>query len=175
MIDLHEKQKLVYRLLHKAKIPDDLMAEKFQDFAAYFYSNYKYDDAYAESTYIHLLFGNWLSLCALKYKTKDKVALQLSINLGSYNDRNKDWLDWLQMERENYLYTTQQEISIYCQEVFSMFQPLTQEYILEKAGKHKLTKDEDSIIKKVSREEGITRQGVELRIKKDLNKVLKNL
>jgi hypothetical protein len=56
-----------------------------------------------------------------------------------------------------------------------MLQPLTQEYVLEKAGKHRLTKDEDSIIKRVSREEGISRQGVELRIKKDLNKVLKNL
>jgi hypothetical protein len=172
VIDLHKNKKVVYDLLNKANIPSKLIDEKFQDFAVYFYSNYKYDGVYAVTTYIHLLFRNWLALCAIKYKTKDKVPEQLSI---SYDERKEDWLDWVQRNMEDFKPTTQSEVSIYCQEVFNMLQPLTQEYVLEKAGKHRLTKDEDSIIKRVSREEGISRQGVELRIKKDLNKVLKNL
>ena len=88
MIDLHKERKFVYKLLDRAKMPYPLREEKFQDFAAYFYENYKYDDTYTESTYIGLLFGNWLTLCAIEYKKKYKILNHLTTNTdggGSLN------------------------------------------------------------------------------------------
>jgi len=153
-------------------MPYPLREEKFQDFAAYFYENYKYDDTYTESTYIGLLFGNWLTLCAIEYKKKYKILNHLTTNT---DDKRADYLDWVQSDAQDYKDATQQEISVYCEEVLSKFKPLTQEYLLEKAGGGRLNGSDGRLARAVAKEQGVTRQAVEQRIQKDLKKVLKDL
>jgi hypothetical protein len=172
MIDLHKERKFVYKLLDRAKMPYPLREEKFQDFAAYFYENYKYDDTYTESTYIGLLFMNWLTLCAIEYKKKYKILNPLTTNT---DDKRADYLDWVQSDAQDYKDATQQEISVYCEEVFSKFKPLTQEYLLEKAGGGSLNGSDGRLARGVAKDEGVTRQAIEQRIQKDLKKVLENL
>ena len=172
-IDLHEESALVHRLLYKAGIPTNLREEKFQEFALHFYTYYNYNEDYKKSTYITLVFSNWLSHSALQFNTKNKVLDQLSSRI---EDKRGDYLDWMQTEMELYSNVTEQETFLYCEEMMSKFKPLTQEYILEKAGGRVYSeKDGESVIHKASREEGVSRQAIEQRIRKDIDKVLKNL
>ena len=162
MIDLHKERKLVYRLLYKAKIPYELHDEKFQDFALYFYTYYKYDDKYKESTYISLLFSNWLSYCAKRYKTKDAV---LDMRTDWLGDKKVDFLDYVQSNTEDWKEHTEQEDYLYCDEIVSQLKPLTQEVLLG-GGEY---------VNEIAEKDGVTRQAIENRIKKDTKKVLNKL
>jgi len=172
MIDLHEERKLVYSLLYRAKIPHLIREEKFQEFAVYFYENYNYDDTYTKSTYIGLLFRNWLALCAIEYKKKYKILNHLTTNT---DDKRADYLDWVQSDTQDYNDATEQELFVYCSELFSKFKPLTQQYLLQKAGGGRLNGSDDRLARGVAKEDGVTRQAVEQRIQKNLKKVLKDL
>ena len=171
-IDLDEERGLVYKLLHGAGIPTPIKDDMFQEFAVYFYSNYKYDDTYKKSTYIHLLFGNWLSYSAARYRTKNAVMEKAE----RIEDKRADWLDWMQSENDEGNPVTQPELTLYCEELMVMFKPLTQEYIVERMEKKLYDNDkEEGVIRRIARQDGVSRQAIEQRIKSDMKKVLKNL
>ena len=171
-IDLYEKKKIVYKLLNNARVPQDAMDEMFQEFALYFYTNYNYDSDYKESSYIYLTFSNFLAANAIKYKTKDSLMRQAS----RIDEKREDWLDWMQSERDDSVESSQ-EISLYCEELMSKFKPVKQEYILERAGGRSFDNEvmEEGVIRRISREDGVSRQAVEGRIDRDVKKVLKSL
>lgn len=160
-LDLYEMKDLVYKAMHNRKIPLQVMEETFQEFAVYFYSYYKYDDAYKPSSYIYLMFSNFLSVQAKKYKTKNLVMESLVVSM---DDKREDWRDWIQLQNEDFAEMPTPDLEVYCDELMSKFKPLTKEYILDRG-----------VCQRRAKEEGVTRQAIENRVKHDMEKVLKTL
>jgi len=174
MIDLYDNKKLVFSLMFKAGIPNSLSEEVFQDFAVYFYTYYYYEDVVQPSTYIHMVFGNYLSERADRHKTKDAILNKAT----EINSKREDWLDWIQSEGELGNTAPELEMITFCEEVFSKFKPLTQGFILEKAGGESGGGRGgwgNGYIRKASGEQGVSRQAIEKRIKNDIKKVMDSL
>ena len=172
MIDLYEKRLVVYKLINKAKIPVDIKDEVFQEFAVYFYSNYNYDSTYKESSYIYLLFSNFLAAKAIDFKNKDSLMRKAS----RIDGKRLDWLDWVQEQNDEGNPTTHPEMEAYVGELMPRFTLLTQEYLLEKMDGKLYDNDKDEgVIRRYARETGVSRQAVEQRIKRDIKKVLTKL
>ena len=171
-LNLEEHRKLVFQRMKRAKIPFDLFEDDFQEFAVYFYKSYKYDDKYKPSTYIVLKFNNWLSERASKWKAWDREYERDDEEIDS---KQPDWLDWTSLRGEgDYKENTEQENTILVEQLLAQLQPLTVEYLMEKAGAtaKKSSTPGDSLVKNLAKEQGVTRQCLEKRIKKDLQELL---
>ncbi len=169
MIDLDKERKWVYKLLNAANMPSELIEDKFQEFAVYFYSGYNYKPEYKVSTYISIRFRNWLSQCAKTYSHKGRSSER---DIESLDSKRTDYLDWVQSQHINEE-LSEQEIYLECERLFSQFTPLTQGFLMEKAGS--ASGAVYGYLKEAAKEEGVSRQAIEQRVARDMKKVLGGL
>lgn len=75
MINIEEHRKWVFVLLEKANIPTSVKEDVYQDFCVYYYSRTEnYDSQYSVTTYLQMMFRNFLSMRAQHYNAKKRQA-----------------------------------------------------------------------------------------------------
>ena len=141
-------------LLKKATIPEDLKDDTYQDFCVYYYSrNQEYNPQYAITTWLSLLFKSFLSNRAAHYNRAKRRS-----NLGELS------MDVTNKERENTLETWfSEEVSVEPNLELSL--DMTRLYKkLPPLFKTLLNTDKTPAI--IAKEEGVTRQAIEAKLKR---------
>ena len=145
MINLEEHKKLVYKLIKERGVPYEEMDDTYQDFCAYYYgSNSEYDDTYAISTWIGLMFRNFMSARAARWSMKKrddsgKVDSEILATVG---------------------YTPNMELSMDMDRMYRILPPL-----------FKVLMNTNLTIKVVAQLEGVSRQAIEKRFKHEVQAV----
>ena len=139
MINLEEHRKFVFMLLERANIPHAIKDDTYQDFCVYYYSRpQEYNSQYALTTWIALLFKSFLSHRASRYSMKKRQGELVNMDNVEEMGYNKDM-----------------EASIDVERLYKKLPPLF---------KTLLNTNKTPAI--IAKEEGVTRQAIETRLKK---------
>ena len=139
MINIEEHRRFVFMLLEKANIPQTIKEDTYQDFCVYYYSrNQQYDSQYAITTWISLLFKSFLSHRASRYNMKKRQGSLVDMDAVEEMGFWEDNVEKIDADR---LY----------KKLPDLFKTLLN------------TNKTPAII---AREEGVTRQAIETRLKK---------
>lgn len=169
MIDLTQHEGFIYSLMRKHKIPHEEHEERFQDFAAHFYAYYKESNNYKPTTIIGRMFHQFLTEQARHYKTEKYFPEKAYEHIQKHNS---DWLDFQIGPLED-----SQEDFVICEELFSKMSSDLQDYVLfiaqgpQGLGKHRKNSNSGNPVYIISERDGVTRQAVEKRLKRELNKL----
>ena len=121
-IDLLEHAGFVYKRLHSAGFPEDTKEDAFQDFALFFYENYKPNDEYKPTTILRTLMHSWLTKRAFKYSQKKTVPEKAYEWDGRHNP---DWLEYNSKPIEEH-----PDILKMCEEVWGMISEDLKAYLM---------------------------------------------
>lgn len=169
-IDITEHEGFIFNQMRKFKIPLEERDENFQDFAVYFY---QYDRSQAngvkETTVIGRVFHQFLTEQARKYNARKRVPDTAYENIQRHNE---DWLDF----NIGPVIDSHEDFVI-CEEMFRKMSGDLQDYILylaqghQQKGKGFPNTVEDSPAHVIAERDGVSRQAVEKRLKRELNKL----
>lgn len=168
-IDLTEHEGLVYKMLHDRGFPQEEREEGFQDFAVYFYNNYKKKEGLKVSTAISTYFHSWLTQQAFNYKRQKRIPNKAYEYIDTHNP---DWLD----HNASGIRETPEELLL-CEEIWSQISDDLKSYVLfiAQGERHVLREKYGSQlgnpVKFFAERDGVSRQAVEKRLKNELNRV----
>lgn len=160
-INIEDHRMWIYTLLNKAKFPLRETEDGYQDFVVHYYSycDELYDKSSSEAHWLAICFRGFLAEKARRFKSKGRDARILE---GDSYDSNF-WERTLGEQEIKY------ENSVLWQEYMKDASEDLQEYLLELAGGDR---GQGEAIKKFAERDGVTRQAIELRIKRELRKLL---
>lgn len=163
-IDLSEHKGVIYDRLYKARYPRELREDAFQEFSVYFYSYYKENKEYKDTTIINQMFSNWLAHEAIKYNRKKRIPPQA---LDFEGDHDKEWL-----EDKGGIYETNYEDSAVCDFVMEHASEDLQEWLLYLSKGDRFSNEPSDNTKNptyaIAEREGKTRQAIEKRLRQEL-------
>lgn len=160
-INTEDHRGWIYTLLNRAKFPLRETEDGYQDFVVYYYSycDELYDGSSTPTTWLRTCFHSFLTRRSERFKSKGRDACILE---GDSYDSNF----WERVLGEQEI---QYENSVLWQEYMKDASEDLQEYLLELAGGDR---GRGEAINKFAERDGVTRQAIELRIKRELNKLL---
>lgn len=157
-LDILEYTPLVHKLIRNWKVPEQEAEDYYQDFYLYFdkYKAHKYDKEKGKpTTYITLTFQSFINNIHRKANRSKNKGLKEALEIES---RDKEFLD-----RELGSYMTDFSDDVYVEELLEGIDPLSLNLLLGN-----VTQGEQA------KKEGITRQGVSVRLRRKLDELIKD-
>ena len=164
-IDLHKERAFVFFMFNEYKIPLDVQEEYYQDFVVFFLeTEHQYSEEYATSTILSTSIRSFMSMKAREFNSAKRGG-----DVEYLEDHVPDYIEGVYESSKGYSEYNTEETYTYVQELLKDASDDLKEYLAVKAGSSRM----GSWAQDKAKEKGVTRQSIEKKLKKELEKIQK--